>query len=83
MPTYDYHCEANQQTITLQHGMKERIITWGDLCRRAGLEPGATPLETRVERLITGGLHLPIARPEAPAPSGGCCGQPSSCQHHH
>ena len=83
MPTYDYRCEQNLRTVTVQHGMKEAIQTWGELCQRAGLEPSDTPTEAPVERIISGGIALPIASASPALPMAGCCGQPSSCGHHH
>ncbi len=40
MPRYDYHCEANDRTIELVHSIAEVISTWGDVCRRAKINPG-------------------------------------------
>ena len=83
MPTYDYHCATNQKTVTVQHGMKESISNWGELCQRSETEPGKTPLDTPVERVISGGIALPIASPVPQLPMAGCCGHPSSCGHGH
>ena len=83
MPTYDYRCEQNLRTVTVQHGMKDAIRTWGELCQRAGLEPSGTPAAAPVERIISGGIALPIASASPALPMAGCCGQPSSCGHHH
>ena len=55
MPTYDYFCEANGQVIEVSHRMSERMETWQELCDRAGIEPGDTAGEARVQRLISGG----------------------------
>ncbi len=83
MPTYDYHCEQNARTVTVQHGMKDAIQTWGELCQRAGLDPNHTPATAPVERIISGGIALPIASASPALPMAGCCGQPSSCGHGH
>ena len=83
MPTYDYHCSQNQQTISVQHGMKETLKNWGELCQRAELDPGQTPAESSVERVITGGIALPIPGAIPQLPMAGCCGKPSGCGHHH
>ena len=83
MPTYDYHCEQNSQTVTVQHSMKEKIQTWGELCQRAGVEPGKTPANTAVERVISGGIALPIATQAPALPMEGCCGNPTGCGHSH
>ena len=83
MPTYDYICEQNSRTITVQHGMKETISNWGELCQRAGLDLSKTPAEAPVERIISGGIALPIASVSAALPMAGCCGHPASCGHGH
>ncbi len=83
MPTYDYHCEQNARTVTVQHGMKDSIQTWGELCQRAGLDPNNTPATAPVERIISGGIALPIASASPALPMAGCCGHPSSCGHGH
>ena len=78
MPTYDYRCDANGQVVEVRHSMSEQLTTWGELCALAGLEPGATPPDSPVERLITGGQ---VVRSSSlgdgavpPCASGPCCG---------
>lgn len=83
MPTYDYRCEQNSRTVSVQHSMKEQIRNWGELCQRAGVDAGTTPANASVERIISGGIALPIASQAPALPMAGCCGQPSSCGHHH
>jgi len=78
MPTYDYRCEANGRVVEVRHGMNECLTTWGELCRLAGLEAGATPPDAPVERLITGGQVVrSTSLGDAAAPpcaAGACCG---------
>lgn len=79
MPTYDYRCDANGQTVEVRHGMTETISTWSELCERAGMSPGETPSDTPVYKLATGGQVVKssaLKNPEAPACGnpGGCCG---------
>ena len=52
MITYDYHCDANETTLTVRHSIKERLATWGELCALANQNPGDTPPETPVRRLF-------------------------------
>ncbi len=82
MPTYDYRCEANDRVVEVQHGMNEKLSTWGELCARAGVDCGDTPPDAPVVRLITGG-HVVSATgsgPDVAAPcatgtcGGGFCG---------
>ncbi|MGR8919479.1 MAG: zinc ribbon domain-containing protein [Gammaproteobacteria bacterium] len=55
MPMYEYHCEANGQTVEVVHRMSERYETWGELCEKSRIEPGDTPADAPVRRLIGGG----------------------------
>lgn len=52
MITYDYHCDANDTTLTVRHSIKETLATWGELCARTNQHPGDTPPETPVRRLF-------------------------------
>ncbi|MBL4762859.1 MAG: zinc ribbon domain-containing protein [Gammaproteobacteria bacterium] len=54
MPIYDYTCASNEQTIEVMHRMNETLKTWGELCEKAGIEPGSTPRDTTVTRIISG-----------------------------
>ena len=83
MPTYDYRCEKKSRTVSVQHSMKETIKTWGELCQKAGVEISGTPSDAPVERIISGGISLPIASASATLPMAGCCGHPTSCGHGH
>ena len=44
MITYDYHCDANGETLTVSHSIKETLTTWGDLCSLANHRYGETLL---------------------------------------
>ena len=77
MPTYDYRCETNGQVVEVKHGMSELLKTWGELCERTGTEPGDTPVDSPVNRLITGGQFISSSSSlsdAAPAcATGACC----------
>ncbi len=77
MPTYDYRCEANGRVVEVQHRISEAVATWGELCERAGIEPGDTPSDAPVVKLATGGNVVSsrsLGSGAAPAcSSGGCC----------
>jgi len=76
MPTYDYYCESNDRTIEASHKMSERLANWGELCERAGIEPGDTPADAPVRKLISGPaiIGANAGHDELPAcASGGCC----------
>lgn len=76
MPTYDYRCEANGRVVEVNHPMRETLSTWGELCERAGIEPGDTPPDSPVRRLATGGHVVgsdALSNPEPACGSGACC----------
>ena len=76
MPTYDYRCEANGQIVEVKHPMSELLKTWGELCERAGTDPGETPPDSPVNRLITGGQFIDSSSLSDAAPActtGTCC----------
>lgn len=76
MPTYDYLCEGNGRVVEVCHGMHERLATWGELCRCAGIVAGDTPLASPVSRLITGGAV--VGRAPADAAGAAHC-EPATC----
>ncbi|MCB1859815.1 MAG: zinc ribbon domain-containing protein [Gammaproteobacteria bacterium] len=77
MPTYDYYCEANDRKIEVSHKMSENISNWGELCDRASADPGDTPCDAPVRRLITGGAIIGSTGSGAAEPpcatTGSCC----------
>lgn len=52
MPVYEYHCPANGEHIEVVHSMATSIKTWGELCQLANRDPGPTPVDSPVERLL-------------------------------
>ena len=81
MPTYQYYCTDNQQTLEVMHRMSATIETWGELCELAEQTPGSTPADAPVEKLLGTGMVLakkPTAEdctgPLSGAMGGGCCG---------
>jgi hypothetical protein len=53
MPTYDYHCAANDRVVSVVHRMAEELRTWGELCARAAIDPGETPADAPVAKRIS------------------------------
>ena len=53
MPFYDYFCPKNKQTIEVKHEISIKLKTWGELCELSKTDPGITPLNSPVERLIS------------------------------
>ncbi|MBM4183195.1 MAG: hypothetical protein FJ207_03105 [Gemmatimonadetes bacterium] len=58
MPYYEYRCASNGRTLEVRHGMDEHLETWGQLAGLAGVEPGGTPAEAPVERLLSAPVPL-------------------------
>ena len=58
MPSYEYRCASNGQTLEVRHAMDERLSTWGELASRAGADPGETPADAPVERLMSAPVPL-------------------------
>lgn len=78
MPSYDYYCPANGRTVEVTHRMSDSLSSWVEVCQRANIEPGDTPANSPVERLISGGAVIGTSRPgDGPVPdvgAGPCCG---------
>ena len=79
MPTYDYRCETNGRVVEVNHRMNEKLENWGDLCAKAGIEAGDTPMDSPVTRMATGGNFIggnlgSGSAPLPPCASGGCGG---------
>ena len=53
MPTYEYVCEANGETVKVKHGMDFVIRNWGELCFAAQIPLGGTDFETPIKKLIS------------------------------
>ena len=77
MPKYDYRCELNEKTVEVSHGMNDSISTWGELCARAGIEAGDTPVDSPVHKIISGGFVATGAGSQTAAHS---CTTPSCCR---
>lgn len=79
MPTYDYKCEANGRIVEVNHRMSDELKTWGELCEKAGIEPGDTPADSAVSRMATGGNVITSGSSSGgsdlpPCATGGCAG---------
>lgn len=77
MPSYDYRCAANDRVVEVRHRVTEKLMTWGEVCTKAGIEPGETPTDAPVDRLITGGSIVSsgtLSNPEPPSCGSGGCG---------
>ncbi len=53
MPLYEYYCDANGQTLEVTHSMSQELTTWGQLCALTRQDPGGTPDDTPIERMIS------------------------------
>ncbi|MDE0897374.1 MAG: hypothetical protein OSA81_00015 [Longimicrobiales bacterium] len=70
MPYYDYHCDANDKTIEVRHGMNEQLETWGEVVARAGEDAADTPVSASVERLMS--APVPLTGSGRKVGFGGC-----------
>ena len=81
MPRYDYRCDANGRVVEVEHPMRETVRTWGELCERAGIEPGDTGTGEPVERQVSLSFVRGGASGAAEGPAAGMgCGLPSCCR---
>lgn len=82
MPTYEYYCPANHQTLEVMHTMARKIATWGELCEAAEVPCGVTHPDEPVEKLLSAGMVVTGDKRPDPAncpalsamPPGTCCG---------
>ena len=78
MALYDYYCEANDRTVEVRHGMSDSIQTWGELCAAAGIDPGDTPADAPIRRLM--GAPVPMTGSSTSTGGGGApCGPACGC----
>jgi hypothetical protein len=83
MPKYDYLCAANGRTVEVQHRMSEEVATWGDLCRRAGIEPGDTPADAPVEKTFTRASVMQASNAGSDSSGGSSFGAGSTARAYH
>ena len=83
MPTYDYYCPANTRTLEVRHSLSEKLSTWGELCSRVQADPGDTPPDSPVQRLITGGTLIGSTKSETAPPVLPCGQAYCKCAHGH
>lgn len=77
MPTYEYRCTTNGRVVEVSHKMSERLATWGELCERAGIEPGRTAAKAPIEKLMSASAVLSsgnLGSTERPCDTGQSCG---------
>lgn len=79
-PYYEYHCGSNGRTLEVRHAMDESLATWGELTERAGAEPGDTPTDAPVERLLSTPVPLTGSGPDAGFQG---CGSGCACAPQH
>lgn len=58
MPTFDYFCAHNGQTVEVMLKLHETLSTWGELCARKGLPLGDTPADAPIEKKFTGAVVM-------------------------
>jgi len=80
MTIYDYHCDANGETITVNHSINVTLTSWGQLCSLAKHRMGATPPQTPIRRLISNEESEPVksilsmcSKSQSHGDGCGCC----------
>jgi predicted nucleic acid-binding Zn ribbon protein len=58
MPSFDFRCEANGQTVEVMLKMHEEIHTWGELCARKGLPLGETPADAPIAKVFSSAVVM-------------------------
>lgn len=53
MPIYDYFCPTNNERVEVWHSINQQVTTWGELCKLAKCDPGDTPEDATVRRLLS------------------------------
>ncbi|NJK39619.1 MAG: zinc ribbon domain-containing protein [Oscillatoriales cyanobacterium RM2_1_1] len=62
MPFYDYFCPSNNRKVEVLHSIHREVQTWGEICQLAGCEPGDTPANAPVKRLLSApNLAIPLS----------------------
>jgi predicted nucleic acid-binding Zn ribbon protein len=77
MPIYEYRCTTNGRVVEVSHRMSERLANWGELCERAGIDPGRTAANASVEKLMSASAvlsHGNTGGTERPCDTGQSCG---------
>lgn len=81
MPRYEYRCPQNQKIVEVEHPMADLLKTWGQVCERAGINPGSTPLDAPVEKLLSLSFVGSGRTPPQPCERGtSCCRFTGGCQ---
>ena len=78
MPTYEYYCESNRQSVEVMHSMSETLATWGEVCACAGIDPTPTPEDAVVQKKLSA-ISLLKKKVSALVGGGGCCGGGCGC----
>ncbi len=84
MPTYEYYCEANSQTVEVMHSMSRELETWGEVCELAEIDTGDTQVDSPVIRQLSAISSLMPKgggdpRGGSGGGGGGCCGGGGGC----
>ena len=53
MPLYDYFCPSNNRQLEVMHSISQEVKTWGEVCQLANCDPGDTPVDAPVRRVVS------------------------------
>jgi len=60
MPVYYYYCEDNDRTVEVEHTIRAKLATWGEVCFVAQLPLGDTDPMAPVERVIKSAPNVAV-----------------------
>lgn len=83
MPTYDYYCPANDQTVQVSHKMSQDVNTWGDVCALTGQPPGETPADSPVEKVHLAANLIRRKAMGSDSAGGSAYGAMTTTKHYH
>ena len=84
MPYYEYRCATNGRTVEVRHAMDRKLESWGEVVSAAGIDPGDTPADAPVERIMSlasVGTGSGGDGGAGPGPGFGGCGPGCACAH--
>jgi hypothetical protein len=60
MPVYYYFCEDNGRTVEVEHTIKAKLVTWGEVCFVAQIPLGDTDPLAPVSRVIKNAPNIAV-----------------------
>ncbi len=62
MPSYDYFCDANGETVEVQHDVNTKLKTWGEVCFASQIPIGDTDVLAPVRLVLQPvAINVPVS----------------------